>query len=248
MFFKEYVDFLDGLLRLYYQTGNAVGGHDWLHVRDVERMGPKIRSYLKFDTNEFTVAAKLHNVDRSKRLRLETVLHGGEENLLRSLLENGPFSSEAQDRIVFAVLHHGLKALPKGAPLLAVALQDADKLVRFRPSNLLSAGAYDSYAGIPAFRPEDPFGFTLTREKDRNSTWVGFMGNLEWIGMLSCDAARELIDPDYLAHFMLFLRLMGWEMAEYAGCPNRAEDDIRKALGLYYDWVEERIGHVQAVL
>ena len=142
-----------------------------------------------------------------------SALCGGEENMLRSLLESSQFSSEAQGRIVFAVLHHGKKALPEGAPTLAIALQDADKLVRFRPSNLLSAGAYDSHAGIPAFRPEDPFGFTSTREKDRNSTWVGFMGNLEWIGMLSCDAARELISPDYLAHFMLFLRLMGREMA-----------------------------------
>ena len=241
MDFQDYVKFLDWSLKPFYQTENAVGGHDWLHVRDVERMGPKIRSYLEFDMNEFTIAAKLHNIDRSKKMKPVCDSRGGEETLLRRLLINAPFSSDARDRIVFAVLQHGEKSLREDAPSLAVALQDADKLVRFRPSNLLAEGAYGGYAGIPAFLPKNPFGFTSTREEGRLSMWLGFMGNLEWIGMLSCDAARELIDPGYLAYFMSYLRLLGREMAEYAGCLSRAEDDIRKALGSYCNWVEKRI-------
>ena len=70
--------------------------------------------------------------------------------------------------------------------------------------------------------------------------WLGFMCNLEWVGMLSCDAARDLIDPAYLAQFLLFLRLLGREMAQHAGCPNESENDIRKALGAYYEWAEYR--------
>ena len=66
--------------------------------------------------------------------------------------------------------------------------------------------------------------------------WMGFMGNLEWVAMLSCDAARELIDREYLALFLKYLRVFGREVAEHVGCENASEADIKKALGDYYDW------------
>ncbi len=237
MSLKGFIGFLNVYFAGYYKAGNVTGGHDWSHVRDVEGMGQQIQRYLSFDPQEFIVAAILHNSDRPFELKRIITQMGGWEILLRQLLSRSLFSPEAQDRIVFAVLHHSDKHLPDPAPPLAVALQDADKLVRFRPSNLLYAGAHGGSMGIPAFLHAAPFGFTSTREKDRSSMWLGFMGNLEWIGMLSCDEARELIDRDYLTLFIYFLRLFGREIAEYTGCEDTSEDDIQKALGVYYEWV-----------
>lgn len=238
MNFPEYVEFLTGYLNPFYQTNAVAGGHDWLHVRDVVAMGPKIH-YLDFDPQEFEIAAILHNTDRSEALKEEQKPFGGWEGYLRQLLKESPFPAEARERIVFAVLNHSKKSLPEGSFPLAIALQDADKLVRFRPSNLLYAGAHGGSMGIPAFLSSEPFGFTSTREKDRTSMWLGFMGNLEWVGMLSCDDARRLIDRDYLRLFIHFLRLFGREMAKHVGCKNTSEGDIRKALGDYNEWANQ---------
>jgi hypothetical protein len=241
MKFPLYVALLNEYLDPFYQTKAVVGGHDWLHVRDVAAMGSKIH-YLDFDLQEFEVAALLHNTDRSVALKEKGAEFGGWEGFLRHLLKESPFSSADRDRIVFAVLNHSKKTLPAGTPDLAIALQDADKLVRFRPSNLLYAGAHGGSMGVPAFLSTEPFGFTSTREKDRTSMWLGFMGNLEWVGMLSCDRARELIDPDYLRLFLEYLRAFGRETSEHVGCQNMSELDIKKALGNYYDWAIECAG------
>lgn len=242
MEYQEYLSFLKNYLDPFYQTTAVAGGHDWLHVIDVVQMGPKVKTYLDFDPQEFTVAAVLHNTDRSESLQKAHEPYGGWEGHVRHILRESPFSSEACERIVFTTLNHSKKELPANAPPLATGIQDSDKLVRFRPSNHLYAGAHGGSMGVPAFLLVNPFGFTSTREKDRKSMYMGFMGNFEWVGMLSCDAARKLIDPEYLRHFIEFIRLFGREISEHVGCENTVETDIKKALGDYYEWALAHAG------
>lgn len=242
MDFESYVAKLNQYLGPFYATTAVAGGHDWLHVRDVAAMGTDIQTYLDFDLQEFEVAAILHNSDRSEPLKQEHTPFGGWEAHLRRLLKDSPFSSGGRDNIVFSVLNHSKFKLPTGAPPLAFGIQDADKLVRFRPSNLLYAGAHGGSMGVPAFLSANPFGFTSTREKDRTSMWLGFMGNLEWVGMLSCDAARNLIDPSYLQLFIMFLRRFGREITQHVGCEDGSEADIKKGLGEYYAWALNHAG------
>ncbi len=230
---------LDSFLIPHFTPPNVVGGHDWAHVCDVAALGPKIAAYLEFDSDEFAVVARLHNVDRSAGL-----LRGvGERERMVQLLAESPFDADARARIIDAAMRHSQKDIQPNDSNLLIALMDADKLVRFQPSWLVGIGAFGFALHTPPFLPTKPFGFTSTKLEGRaSSTWIDFMATLEWVGMLSCDAARALIDRQYLRLRMDFLRIWGREIAERTGVANTSEDDIRKALGGYYGWALEYAG------
>ncbi|MDO8469652.1 MAG: hypothetical protein Q7S84_01350 [bacterium] len=229
---------LDAFLIPHFTPPNVAGGHDWAHVCDVVALGPKIAAYLTFDLDEFAVLARLHNVDRSPSLLGGT----SEEERMKQLLADSPFDNAARARIINAALRHSQKDIQPDDSNLLIALMDADKLVRFQPSWLLGVGAFGFTLHLPLFLPTRPFGFMSTKPKDRFSIWIEFMSVLEWVGMLSCDAARAMIDKRYLRLRIEFLRLWGEEIAAQTGVENTSEDDIKKSLGRYYGWTLEHAG------
>lgn len=234
--FESYLRELDSYLKPLFTYPSVSGGHDWRHVMGVASIGEKI-DYLDFDLDEFRVASRLHNLDRLEHAESIDV-----EECMKARLCTSNFSPNSSNRIIDAVMRHSQKDIQKGDSNLLIALMDSDKLDRFTPRNIIDAGAHAENAGVPSFLMENPFGFTSTREKDRISSWLGFMANLEWVGMLSCDEARKLIDPEYLKLFISFLRLFGREIAEATGEDNKSEEDIKKALGKYYKWALNRAG------
>lgn len=229
---------LDSFLIPHFTPPNVAGGHDWAHVYDVALLGPKVATYLTFDLDEFAVVARLHNMDRSTSL-LEGI---GQAERMNQLLAESPFDADGRARIIDAAMRHSQKDIQPGDSTLLIALMDADKVVRFKPSWHLGMGVYGFTLHLPPFLPARPFGFTSTKPGERDSIWIDFMGILEWVGMLSCDAARQLIDGQYLRLRIDFLRQWGKEIAECTGVENTSEDDIRKALGQYYEWALERAG------
>lgn len=249
MKFLDYIKRLDVELDFAF-TRKHMLGHDWAHIDDIAGMGTAIQKYLDFDLQEFLVAARLHNTDRSLHLMNNRITHSDWKEYLHGLLANSPFDSEARYRIVDASMRHNQRDIQQGDSNLLIALMDADKLVRFRPSNLVYAGAYGVMLGIPCFDRKKPFGFQGTAEADRTSIWIAFMAVLKWVGMLSCDEARKLIDPEYLKLLISFLRLLGREMADFAGVPNTSEQDIKNALGDYYRWTMDKFlpCHIQLSL
>ena len=231
-------------LREVYVSPHVGRGHDFYHIERMVARGSQIREHLVFDLEEYGAAVWLHNVDRCAALKGDVVACGGLPRYLLALLEQSQFTGDAKGRIVDAVLQHSKKDDEPGDSPLLTALRVADKLDRFNPTGIVEAAA--SWGHLPIFDPEHPFGYDSSEPGERGaaghkSIYQTYYRVLEWVAMLPADWARELIPRQHLRLFITFLRLLGAQAADQFHVEDRAEEDIRRALGSYYDWMLQYI-------
>jgi hypothetical protein len=194
--------------------------------------------------DEYRAAVWLHNIDRCTALKEEKENAGGLRSYLAVLLLSADFSPEAKERITAAVLQHSKKDDELGDSTLLIALRIADKLDRFNPTGIVEAAA--SWGHLPIFDPQMPFSYDSAEAGEHGtaghqSIYQTFFRVVEWIPMLPTQWARELISRDHLRLLITFLRLLGAQAAAQFNVPNRVEDDLRRALGPCYDWVNDYV-------
>lgn len=230
----------------YYALPHAPGGHDVWHVQRVAQFGTKIRDRcrLDFDLDEFEVAAWLHNIDRVepflsdiKCLRNEGIQEVKALAIVASrfFYEGKPFAPREIARIVDAVAQHSKKDDEPGDSHLLTALRIADKLDRLNPVGFLTTVVAFGI-DLPVCDPECPFGSGSTVEVRMRSVYDNFLRTFEWVPMLPSDEARSMIVKEDLRACIDFLRAMGGQMAREHQVTNTAERDIKRALGLYYEF------------
>jgi hypothetical protein len=218
----ESIEELETWLTPLYRPPNMVGGHGVDHVQDIIALGPRIARFLDIDILEYRAAAWLHNIDRCGLLERKVKSAGGiKPYIIGVVLAEEFFDLQARERIAEAVARHSERNDAPDFSDLLMALRIADKVVRLVPKNFLDGFAH--WAHTQKFDPEHPFDY----RKGSDSLWRRFMWNLEWIGMLPSDEARELIDVKEL-------RVFGVWISCKAGVPNTAENEIKKAAGKYY--------------
>ena len=236
MFNTNLVGPLEAKLASLYAMPNSPGGHDILHVRRMIDMGPRIAEVtgLTFDLDEYAAAVLLHNIDRGAAVQgVAKLISLGQ--LVKVLLDETAFSPEAKDRIIVVVLQHSKKDDEPGDSTLLQAVRIADKLDRLGPLGIVSAAAFRG-SELPLYDPVHPFGYTSTAEgKMMKTVYVDFFRVMEWVGMLPSDQARSLINRNDMTAFINYVRAFGREIALRHGVVNRVEDDIKKALGSYYN-------------
>lgn len=229
-FLKE----LEAKLGPLYTMPNAPGGHDVEHVHRMVALGERIRraTQLSFDQGEYQAAVWLHNLDRLSMVRgVEKLIPLN--HLLEYLLKESRFDYMARARIIDAVLQHSKKDdEPNDTPLLT-ALRIADKLDRLGPLGIVSGVAHS--ASMPLYDPANPFGYGTTVEGQMKTVYQNLFRMIEWVGMLPSDTARGLIDEKDMRAYLSFVRAFGAEIARRHNVLNESEDDIKQALGEYYE-------------
>lgn len=239
------------------------GGHDTTHVERLISIGKIVQriTKLQFDWNEFVAAVWLHNLDRALKLRKEIEERGaawaqknqayfddlihdeedvkafirvrGLEIYCRELLEWSPFNEDARDRIVDAVLHHSKFADEPGDSPLLTALRIADKVDRMGPSGIRDAAAHRGQV-LPPYDEQRPFGYGSTEEDRMKTLYDDLFRILEWYGMLPSEEARRVVNMEYFCFYILYVRMLGKEIADRLGIENKVEEDIKQALGQHY--------------
>lgn len=230
--FERFFEQLIAKLRPAYTPPNAKGGHDYTHVERMVKLGERI-NFLEFNKQEYKVAVWLHNIDRSLKYWEEIECDGIKAVVRRFLIES-PFAWDARDRIVKAVFEHSKKDDEPGDSTLLTALRIADKVDRFGALGVIAIVALHGNILLP-YNPEEPFGYASTAERKLSSIYNDCFRVLEWYAMLPSDKARALIAPEKLEYFISTLRLLGREIADATGAKNLVEEDIKKALGSYYE-------------
>lgn len=231
---KETLDFYNTLvftLEPLYHLPHVLGGHDMLHVKRMEKLGERILPNMPtVDPAEYKVTVWLHNLDRCVALKEDIVKRGGIQVFMRLLLQNSPFGEEQKERIIDAVSRHNKRDddLTNDSPLL-IALRIADKLDRFTPLNIMSGSAHRS--NIPHF----DFGMPFDYRNNKPCHLKYYLWNVEWYGMFPYDWARNLVDKEFFAGFLSFIRQTGRDISERLEIPNEIEKELRLALGRYYD-------------
>jgi hypothetical protein len=245
---ETYLAYLNGLetvLLSHYTPPNTLVGYDYNHIFEMLVLGPRIKAfrlYEDLDLKEFSVAVWLHNTDRPTSLKdLIGFTKGMPEKdfkevwgeYLRKLLEDSPFTEEVRNKIVGAVLEHPKKNDGPDDSVLLTALRIADKVVRFGPLGMM--GQPSNNRGNVFYDLRKPFDYESTVEGRLKSVYNDYMRVLEWYAMLPSDEARSLIRPRWMEAQLLYLRVLGEQIAEYTGFPNGIESDIKKALGSFYE-------------
>jgi hypothetical protein len=238
-------DELIRLLRKEYVYPNVKRGHDFFHVERMVARGPEIYdAFPLFDLNEYAIAVWLHNVDRCSTLKAGIAQSGGLRQYLDGLLGDD-FPREAKERIIIADIKHPNKYDEPGDAPLLTALRVADKLDRFNPTLLVEAPA--SWAHLPIFDSENPFGYDATEQGEHGQSGGGhksiyqtYYRVLEWVPMMP-EWARELIPREHLGLLITFLRLLGAQASKQFQTDNLVENDIRQALGPCYGWANQYI-------
>ncbi|OGG37499.1 hypothetical protein A2110_02850 [Candidatus Jorgensenbacteria bacterium GWA1_54_12] len=212
--------------------------HGLVHITGMLALEPRLQGVqgidgpLYFDPYEFQTAVWFHNADRS--LALERALGvKGEGEICAALLKGSPFDLRARERITDAMRQHAKKDDEPGDSPLLTALRIADKVDRFSATGIWSSASHLWY--LEPYDRKNPFAYGSTSERGLTSQYGGLFRGLEWVRMLPSDEARKLIDPMGIRLFIEFIRYLGEEMARHLGVPNRAEDNIREALGPYYE-------------
>ncbi len=97
------------------------------------------------------------------------------------------------------------------------------------PLNIMSGPAHRH--DLPHYDTDQPFGY-----KTNTDCHLKFhFWNVEWYGMLPYDWARELVDKDFFRQFLMYLRELGRDISERHGIQNGIEEDLKTALGPYYE-------------
>lgn len=230
--FEKYLAGLSGrLIPLYHPKVMGMGGHDVMHILRLVAMESEIAEYLSFNHYEYQTAVWLHNADRSPSLvgrrSLEKVLYG--------LLEPSPFNNLARSRIVTAVLEHGKKEDSPNDSTLLQALRLADKWDRIGALGVVDVVAFRG-GYLPSYDPADPFGRSdQTTEGQIKTIYQGFFRILEWYAEFPLIRRLTKKHPGRMRLFLDFIRAFGSEVAERHTTQNHVEEDVKKALGLYYD-------------
>ena len=245
---SEFCSSLISQLKYHYEN-RVCPAHDLSHSKEMILFGPRIKAIAlcqKLNLDEFEVACLIHSTDRSSTLRDIIGFKNGMPPLefkekwsdfLYFLLKPGPFDQEAQDRIVNAILHHAKKDDDlKHDSVLLTALRIADKVVRFGALGVWSISA--NHRDKPMYQQDFPFNYTSTVESKLTSVYNDLCRVLEWYGMLPSDEARALITRENLDFQITFHRAIGKQISEITGIRNDSEDDIKKAMGQYYDRVK----------
>jgi len=242
----DFLQFLKKQLGELYQTKYAGGiCHDVDHVRRVEAFGPRIAEAtgLVFDPDEWVAAVWLHNLDRIPGESYRK-LYGPQPPMISAplpvvdwsyddWLQKSKFDAEARNRIIDAVQQHSkFKDDPADSHLLT-ALRIADKLDSLGPIGIVRS--VSGRSTLPLYDPQKPFGFGSTVEGRMKTVYDDFFRVVEWVGMMPSDAARALINKQEFRANIDYLRALGREIAGRLGVDNLVEQDIKKALGSYYE-------------
>ncbi len=219
---------------------------------------------LEFDHEEFVAAVWLHNLDRAPMFRDDIETRGrawaqkcseclpdtdgpihdeedikafvkvrGLEIFCRELLEWNGFNEDARDRIVDTVMHHSKFADDPDDSSLLAALRIADKVDRMGPLGLMASASFrGSY--VSPYDEEYPFGYGSTEEGRMKTLYDDLFRIMEWYGMLPSDKAREVVNKEYFSLFIMYVRMLGREIAERTGTEDNVLADIKRALGPHY--------------
>jgi hypothetical protein len=256
--------FFEGLekkLAPHYGPPQYSAGNDIDHIRRVIQIAESARGInlgngriLDFDSDELRAAALLHEMDRSRSLgeeigkRAEKIYRNnsqsqpdpkilrrtGIRDLAKEYLRGGGFQPDQEERIITAVLEHSKKDddLEHDSGVLT-ALRIGDKIDRMGPLGLISAAAHrGGSASLYDFR--HPFGYGSTEEGRMKTVFDDHFRVFEWYAMLPCDDARELANPRFRMR-IFFMRELAKEIAAASGVENRIEEDLKRALGQYYN-------------
>lgn len=232
-FDKYFANLSDRLTPFYQPKAMGVGGHDVTHVLRLLETQKEIAEFLDFDRYEYQAAVWLHNADRSRQL-LESFPGASLEVALAKFLEPSPFDELARNRIVTAVLEHGKRDDGPNDSGLLQALRLADKWDRLGPLGVISWPAFRGSYLLP-YNPANPFGYDSTAEGRMKTLYDGFFRILEWYSHFPL--IRRLVGrhPERLRLFLDFVRAFGSEVGRCHNTPNQVEEDIKRALGSYYD-------------
>ncbi len=163
----------------------AETAHCWPHVDRVRRTAVLLAQAEGVDPFLAACATLLHDVGRA--VPGPEAEHGVRSaELAAPLLDELPLSESERQDILFAVRWHN--STRDDTPLLCV-LRDADMLDGLGAIGLMRA--FTSKAALPAYDPEAPFEDGPYERPPRTvSDQVRFQ--MEWIGFLNTDSAREL--------------------------------------------------------
>lgn len=232
--FEKYLAKLSNRLTpLYQPQAMGVGGHDVTHVLRMLGMEEEIAELLDFDTHEYQAAVWLHNADRSPQL-LESFPGASLEAVLHKLLEPSPFDDATRSRITNAVLEHGKRDDGPNDSALLRGLRLADKWDRIGPFGVIGGSAFRGSRLLP-YDPADPFGYDSTAEGRMKTLYHDFFRILEWYAEFPLIRRLAKKHPERMRLFLDFVRAFGSEMAERHHIKSLVEEDIKKALGPYYD-------------
>jgi HD superfamily phosphodiesterase len=231
-------EFLKGLIAelvaLYAPEINGYGGHDWTHPRRMELMAGEIQEFLEFDRHEFIASVWLHNMDHSpslKKLIQAQTLKGA----VRSLLASSPFSTEAIERIADAVDEHWVKDDRPGDSGLRRALRLADKWDRVGMIGTTCSAAFLGSKILP-YDPRKPFGYdNASLAGYEQSCFSNTFKIIEWYRMYPLVRSMAGKHPRRMHKLIRFVRDWAEEIAETHGVENLVEDDLKKALGEFYE-------------
>ncbi len=237
-----YLTWLSGELKQLYTPPNVTAGHDVDHCDRMAKWGPKIlgiqglpeQGPLQFDMDQYTAACWLHNIDRAFRTKTEAY------NKLFALLEESPFDEAAKKDIEEVVKLHPKFADEPGDSHLLTALRIADKVDRIATPTLgvLVAAAFQG-SRLVMYDRGNPFNYGSTAEDKLKSIYTDFFRQLEWYGMLPSEEARGLVSIDSMRFYVMFIRQFAADIVHHLGRENDVEDDLRKALGSYYEMIAE---------
>src|SRR3989344_5334554 len=216
-----------------YIVPRAHGCHDLPHVTRMVAMADEICDLIGgVDKCFFKITVWLHNADRIPEFQKD-IKTWGLESFLRAMLPYS-FPASITDEIIDAVLKHSKKDdEPQDSPLL-LALRVADKWDRI---GILGAVSGFEWLGsrLPSYDQQKPYGYGNTAEGHYKTIYQNLFRILEWYGMSS--HVRSLVErhPWKMEHLLSFILAYGREVAEAHKIPNTSEEDIRKALGTYYE-------------
>ncbi|PIR89080.1 MAG: hypothetical protein COU07_03245 [Candidatus Harrisonbacteria bacterium CG10_big_fil_rev_8_21_14_0_10_40_38] len=233
---RSYIEWLRNEMHELYSFQNTQSGHDVAHPLRMILVMQEMTSppFPSFDSTELETAIWLHNLDRAKSLK-ERISYLGLRIVAERFLDQSPFCRKTKDEIILAVTEHSKKDDESDDPPLLQLVRILDKVDRLRHPTieLVSCGA--CYGDkLPLYRLKNPFGYK-SAIKEYRSVYDNFFRILEWVGMLPLEAARNLAGTDNIQFFVTMVRHFGKDVAKSLSIENRVEEDIKKALGIYYD-------------
>lgn len=232
----NHTNFLENLKNRLQQpySHTLVAGHDTYHVRRMELLGPKIATFLDFDMDEYVAAVWLHNLDRAPASVLPNIGTSFYEQAMGYLADSN-FDAEAKERIAITAATHQKRDDEPGDSTLLTAVRIADKCDRMGPIGIMTSSMIYGYQ-LPIHPGDKPVALTNTALSKMQTIYDDFFRILEWVNMLPSDKAREvMIDPVALRSFIDFVRALAQEISVRFGVENHSEQDIKRALGKFYD-------------
>lgn len=219
-----------------YTPPAIAGGHDVTHVLRMECLFSRLAEFFFnqgshiLNQYEYVTAVWLHNLDRSNLVSPQS--HGRTIAVCGELLAKSPFTWDARNRIVDAVLQHSKWDDHPEDSILLQALRLADKTDKIGVIGIICGAAFRGSRMLP-YNPDDPFLYQALAETDMKTLFQDYWRILEW--WPKYPLLREFVGKKPMSQFINFVREYAAHIAEMHGAPNTVEKNIAQALGTHYN-------------